>query len=114
MVHYHPSLAHEIVRSRPTLTYVTLKSEVLKTLGPHIKPRSIMVSKLNNSCEESQPKKHKCDLDINQELKSMLDENHKLSEKLSSFDPKTIVESVVNTVQSNTGQITWLWFVLWC
>ena len=37
--HYHQAMAREMIRSRPTLNYVAYKSEVLKTLGPNVKPR---------------------------------------------------------------------------
>ena len=36
--HYHQAIAREMIRSRPTLNYVVYKAEVLKTLGPNIKP----------------------------------------------------------------------------
>ena len=36
--HYHQAIAREMIRLCPTLNYVTYKLEVLKTLGPHIKP----------------------------------------------------------------------------
>ena len=39
--HYHQATAREMIRSRPTLSYVEYKSEVLKTFGPNVKPRSI-------------------------------------------------------------------------
>ena len=42
--HYHQAMAREMIRSRPTLSYVTYKSEVLKTLGPNVKPRNITIS----------------------------------------------------------------------
>ena len=45
-----------MIRYRPTLSYVTYKSEVLKTLGPNVKPRSITVNKLETSDTESLPK----------------------------------------------------------
>ena len=50
--HYHQAMAREMIRSRPTLSYVAYKSEVLKTLGPNVKPRS----KLETSDIESPPK----------------------------------------------------------
>ena len=55
--HYHQAIAREMIRSRPTLNYVAYKSEVLKTLRPNVKPRSIIVSKLETSDTESPPKK---------------------------------------------------------
>ena len=58
--HYHQAMAREMIRYRPTLSYVTYKSEVLKTLGPNVKPRSITVNKLETSDTESLPKKRKC------------------------------------------------------
>ena len=36
--HYHQAIAKEMICSHPLLNYVTYKSEVLKTLGPNIKP----------------------------------------------------------------------------
>ena len=33
--HYHQAMAREMIRSRPTLSYVAYKSDVLKTLGPN-------------------------------------------------------------------------------
>ena len=44
--HYHQAMAREMICSHPTLSYVAYKSEVLKTLGPNVKPRSITTSKL--------------------------------------------------------------------
>ena len=54
--HYHQAMAREMIRSRPTLSYVAYKSEVLKTLGPNVKPRSITTNKLETSDIESPPK----------------------------------------------------------
>ena len=42
--HYHQAITREMIWSRPSLNYVAYKSEVLKTLGPHIKQRNITVS----------------------------------------------------------------------
>ena len=53
--HYHQAMAREMIRSRPTLNYIAYKSEVLKTLGPNVKPRSITVSKLETSDIKSPP-----------------------------------------------------------
>ena len=64
--HYHQAMAREMIRSRPTLSYVTFKSEVLKTLGPNVKPRNITTSKLETSDIESPPKKHKRDSELDQ------------------------------------------------
>ena len=55
--HYHQAMAREMIRSRPILSYVAYKSEVLKTLGPNVKPRNITISKLETSDIESPPKK---------------------------------------------------------
>ena len=55
--HYHQAIAREMIRLRPTLSYVVYKAEVLKTLGPNIKPRSITVNKLDTSNIESPPKR---------------------------------------------------------
>ena len=100
--HYHQAIAHEMIRSQPTLSYVVYKAEVLKTLGPNIKPRSITVNKLDTSDVESPPKKRKRDSELDQKINATLEENHKLSERLSAFDPKTIADTVINAVQSNT------------
>ena len=78
------------------------KAEVLKTLGPNIKLRSITVNKLDTSDVESPPKKRKRDSELDQKINAALEENHKLSERLSAFDPKTIADTVINAVQSNT------------
>ena len=55
--HYHQVMAREMIHSRPTLSYVAYKSEVLKTLGLNVKPRSITTSKLETADIESPPKK---------------------------------------------------------
>ena len=47
--HYHQAIDREMVQSCPTLGYLAYKSEVLKTLGPNIKPQNIMVNKLDTS-----------------------------------------------------------------
>ena len=47
-------------------------------------------------------KKRKRDSEIDQKINAPLEKNHKLSECLSAFDPKTIADTVINTVQSNT------------
>ena len=99
--HYHQAMAREMIRSRPTLSYVAYKSEVLKTLGPNVKPRSITTSKLETSDIESPPKKSKCDSELNQKINAAIEENRKLSERLSAFDPKTITDTVINAVQGN-------------
>ena len=36
--HYHQAIAREMICSCPTLNYIAYKSEVLKTLGPFVKP----------------------------------------------------------------------------
>ena len=100
--HYHQAIAREMIRSCPSLNYIVYKSEVLKTLGPHIKPRNITVSKLDTSDIELPLKKRKRDSEIDQKINAALEENHKLSERLSAFNPKTIAETVINAVQSNT------------
>ena len=99
--HYHQAMAREMIRSRPTLSYVAYKSEVLKTLGPNVKPRSITTSKLETSDIESPPKKRKCESDLDQKINAAIEENRKLSERLSAFDPKTITDTVINAVQGN-------------
>ena len=99
--HYHQAIAREMIHSYPMLNYVTYKSEVLKTSGPNIKPRSIIVSKLEMSDIESLPKKCKHDSELDQKINAALEENHKLSERLSAFDPKTITDTVINAVQGN-------------
>ena len=99
--HYHQAMAREMIRSRPTLSYVAYKSEVLKTLGPNVKPRSITTSKLETSDIESPPKKRKRESDLDQKINAAIEENRKLSERLSAFDPKTITDTVINAVQSS-------------
>ena len=99
--HYHQAMAREMVRSCPILSYVAYKSEVLKTLGPNVKPRSITTSKLETSDTESPPKKRKCESELNQKINAAIEENQKLSEHLSAFDPKTITDTVINAVQGN-------------
>ena len=62
--HYHQAIAREMIRSCPALNYIVYESEVLKTLGPNIKPRNIMVSKLDTLDAELPPKKRKRDSKI--------------------------------------------------
>ena len=64
--HYHQAMTREMIRSRPTLSYVAYKLEVLKTLGPNVKPRSITTSKLETSDIESPPKKCKRESKLDQ------------------------------------------------
>ena len=99
--HYHQAMAREMIHSRPTLSYVAYKSEVLKTFGPNVKPRSITTSKLETSDVESPPKKRKRESDLDQKINVAIEENRKLSERLSAFDPKTITDTVINAVQGN-------------
>ena len=99
--HYHQAMAREMIHSRPMLIYVAYKSEVLKTLGPNVKPRSITTSKLETSDIESPPKKCKCKSELDQKINAVIEENWKLSECLSAFDPKTITDMVINEVQGN-------------
>ena len=99
--HYHQAMAREMIHSCPTLSYVAYKSEVLKTLGPNVKPHSITTSRLETSDIESPPKKCKCDSKLNQKINAAIEENRKLSEHLSAFDPKTITNTVINVVQGN-------------
>ena len=99
--HYHQAMAREMICSRPTLSYVAYKSEVLKTLGPNVKPRNITTSKLETSDIESPPKKRKRESDLDQKINPAIEENRKLSERLSAFDPKTITDTVINAVQSS-------------
>ena len=99
--HYHQAMAREMIRSCPTISYVAYKSEVLKTLGPNVKPRSITTSKLETSDTESPPKKHKRESELDQKINAAIEENRKLSECLSAFNPKTITNTVINAVQGN-------------
>ena len=99
--HFHQAMAREMIRSRPTLRYVAYKSEVLKTLGPNVKPCSITTSKLETSNTESPPKKRKRESELDQTINAAIEENQKLSERLSAFDPKTITDTVINAVQGN-------------
>ena len=99
--HYHQAMAREMIHSRPTLSYVAYKSEVLKTLGPNVKPHSITTNKLETSDTESPPKKCKRESELDQKINAAIEENRKLSERLSTFDPKTITDTVINAVQGN-------------
>ena len=99
--HYHQVMAREMICSRSTFSYVAYKSEVLKTLGPNVKPRSITTSKLETSDTESPPKKRKRESELDQKINVAIEENRKLSECLSAFDPKTITDTVINAVQGN-------------
>ena len=99
--HYHQAMVREMIHSRPTLSYVAYKLEVLKTLGPNVKPRSITTSKLETSNIESPPKKRKRKSKLDQKINAAIKENWKLSERLNAFDPKTITDTVINTVQGN-------------
>ena len=99
--HYHQAMAREMINSCPTLSYVAYKSEVLKTLGPNVKPCSITTSKLETSDIESPPKKHKRESELDLKINEAIEENLKLSECLNAFDPKTITDTVINTVQGN-------------
>ena len=99
--HYHQAMAREMIHSRPTLSYVAYKLEVLKTLGPNVKLHSITTSKLETSDIESPPKKRKRESELDQKINAAIEENRKLSERLSAFDPKTITDTVINAVQGN-------------
>ena len=96
--HYYQAMAREMICLHPTLNYVAYKSEVLKTLGPNIKHRSISTSKLETSDIESPPKKHKRESELDQKINAAIGEKRKLSECLSTFDPKTITNTVINVV----------------
>ena len=98
--HYHQAMAREMIRLHPTLSYVAYKLEVLKILGPNVKPRSITTSKLETSDIESPPKKRKCESELDQKIQA-IEENRKLSEHLSTFNQKTITDTVINAVQGN-------------
>ena len=99
--HYHQAMAREMIRSCPTLNYIAYKSEALKTLGPNVKPRSITISKLETSDIESAPKKCKRKSKLDQKINMAIEENQKLSECLSTFDPKTITDTVINAIQGS-------------
>ena len=99
--HYHQAMAREMICSCTSLNYIVYKSEVLKTLGPNVKPHSITVSKLETSEVESPPKKHKRHSELDLKINTALEENQKLSEHLSGFNPKTITDTVINAVQGN-------------
>ena len=99
--HYHQPMAREMIRSCPTLNYVAYKLEVLKTLGPNVTPRSITTSKLETSDIESPPKKRKRESELDQKINAAIEENWKLSECLSAFNPKTITDTVINAVQGS-------------
>ena len=99
--HYHQAMAREMINSSPTLSYVAYKSEVLKTLGPNVKPHSITTSKLETSDAESPPKKRKREAKLDLKINAAIEENRNLSECLSAFDPKTITDMVINAIQGN-------------
>ena len=99
--HYHQAMAREMICLCPTLSYVAYKLEVLKTLGPNVKPRGTTTSKLETSDIESPPKKCKHDSELDQKINAAIEENRKLLECLSAFDPKTITDTVINAVQGN-------------
>ena len=99
--HYFQAMAREMIHSHATLSYVAYKLEVLKTLGPNVKPCSITTSKLETSDIESPPKKRKRESELDQKINAAIEENQKLSEPLSPFDPKTITNTVINAVQGN-------------
>ena len=99
--HYHQAMAREMICLLPTLNYVTYKSDVLKTLGPNVKPRSIITSKLETSDIKSPPKKRKCESKLDQKINAAIEENRKLLERLSTFDPKMITDTVINAVQGS-------------
>ena len=65
--HYHQVIAREMICACPTLNYIAYKLEVLKTLGPNIKPRSIAISKLEMSDIEP-PKKCNRDSELDKKL----------------------------------------------
>ena len=102
---YHQALAREMIRNRPTLSYVAFKAEVLKTLGPSAgtKSKRLEVNQTDVSVDESPPKKRKHESEMSQQINAVLDENRKLAEKLNALDPKLIAESVANAVQSSSG-----------
>ena len=70
-------MAREMIRSRPTLSYVAYKLEVLKTLGPNVKPHSITTSKLETSDIESPPKKRKHESELDQKVNAAIEGNWK-------------------------------------
>ena len=99
--HYHQAMAREMIHSPPTLNYIAYKSEVLKTLGPNVKSRSITTSKLETSDVKSPPKKRKREFELDQKINTAIEENRKLLERLSAFNPKTITNTVINAVQGS-------------
>ena len=99
--HYHQAMAREMICSHPTLSYVAYKSEVLKTLGPNVKPRSITTGKKKISDIESPTKKGKHESELDQKINTAIEENWKLSKRLSAFTPKTITDTVIKAVQGN-------------
>ena len=61
-------------------------------MGTNVKPHIITTSKLETSNIESPPKNHKCESELDQKINAAIEENQKLPERLSAFDPKTITE----------------------
>ena len=86
--HYHQAMAREMINSHPTLSYVAYKSEVLKTLGPNVKPCSITTSKLETSDVESPFKKCKRETEFDLKINAANEENRKLSERFKRIRPK--------------------------
>ena len=70
-------------------------------MGPNVKPHSITTSKLETSDAESPPKKCKRETKLDLKINAAIEENRKVSERLSTFDPKTITDTVINAVQGN-------------
>ena len=47
------------------------------------------------------PKKCKCKSELDQKINTAIEEKRKLSERFSAFDPKTILDTVINAVQES-------------
>ena len=92
--HYHQAMAREMIHSNPTLSYVAYKSEVLKTLGPNVKPRSITTSKLETSDVESPPKKRKHESKLDQKINAAIEKiGNSLNVSVHSTQKQLLIQS---------------------
>ena len=64
---------------------------------------NLVVSPQANWRHQTQSLHQKCkhDSELDQKINAAIEENRKLSERLSAFDPKTITDTVINAVQGN-------------
>ena len=62
---------------------------------------NLVVSPQETSDIESPPNKCKRESKLDPKINAAIEENQKLSEHLSAFNPKTITDTVTNAVQGN-------------